>query len=327
MQRLHGMGEPLYEGVVGPDCPVRVYAPVGTHEDLLAYLVRRLLENGANTSFVHRLVDPAVPEDAVIADPVARLRTSGLAPNPRIPLPARSIPTAATRPGSISPTGPMAPAGAGRDPGRGRGRILALRRGAGARDPRPRGPAAAGRGRARCEPGRDRGGARPRLRAAGANGIARAGRRGRRCSSARRTGSRRTAPTFLYLLAREAGRTLADGIAELREAADFLRYYALGRVRISPPRASCRARPGSGTPGQLGGRGVFAAISPWNFPLSIFVGQVAAALASGNAVGGETGRADAAGGGARDCACCGRRAFPRRHWRYSRAMGPASARR
>ena len=69
MQRLHGMGEALYDGVVGPACPVRVYAPVGTHEDLLAYLVRRLLENGANTSFVHRLVDPAVPEDAIIADP------------------------------------------------------------------------------------------------------------------------------------------------------------------------------------------------------------------------------------------------------------------
>src|SRR6185312_17249959 len=70
-----------------PACPVRVYAPVGTHEDLLAYLVRRLLENGANTSFVHRLVDPAVPEDAIIADPIARTRAVGALANPRIPLP------------------------------------------------------------------------------------------------------------------------------------------------------------------------------------------------------------------------------------------------
>ncbi len=84
MQRLHGMGEALYHAAT---YPVRVYAPVGTHEDLLAYLVRRLLENGANTSFVHRLVDPSVPEDAIVADPVGRVRTLGASRNPRIPLP------------------------------------------------------------------------------------------------------------------------------------------------------------------------------------------------------------------------------------------------
>jgi RHH-type transcriptional regulator, proline utilization regulon repressor / proline dehydrogenase / delta 1-pyrroline-5-carboxylate dehydrogenase len=84
MQRLHGMGEALYHDET---YPVRVYAPVGTHEDLLAYLVRRLLENGANTSFVHRLVDPSVPEEAIVADPVARLRALGAGRNPRIPLP------------------------------------------------------------------------------------------------------------------------------------------------------------------------------------------------------------------------------------------------
>ena len=87
MQRLHGMGEALYHDNAGPACPVRVYAPVGTHEDLLAYLVRRLLENGANTSFVHRLVDPSVPEDAIVADPLARLSALAETRNPRIPLP------------------------------------------------------------------------------------------------------------------------------------------------------------------------------------------------------------------------------------------------
>ena len=91
MQRLHGMGEALYDGVVGPACPVRVYAPVGTHEDLLAYLVRRLLENGANTSFVHRLVDASVPEDAIIDDPVARVRSVGLTPQSAHSVAARSV--------------------------------------------------------------------------------------------------------------------------------------------------------------------------------------------------------------------------------------------
>src|SRR3954468_10892670 len=92
MQRLHGMGEALYGGRVSEACPVRVYAPVGTHEDLLAYLVRRLLENGANTSFVHRLVDPSVPEEAIVADPVDRIRALGVSGNPRIPLPRNLYP-------------------------------------------------------------------------------------------------------------------------------------------------------------------------------------------------------------------------------------------
>src|SRR5205807_1792703 len=90
-QRLHGMGEPLYEQVVGADKlgrPCRVYAPVGSHEDLLAYLVRRLLENGANTSFVNRIVDEKAPLDEIIADPIARLRRLTVKPHPRIPLPA-----------------------------------------------------------------------------------------------------------------------------------------------------------------------------------------------------------------------------------------------
>ena len=90
MQRLHGMGEALYHDA-RPAYPVRVYAPVGTHEDLLAYLVRRLLENGANTSFVHRLVDPSVPEEAIVADPVKRLRTLGVSSQSAHPPAARSL--------------------------------------------------------------------------------------------------------------------------------------------------------------------------------------------------------------------------------------------
>ena len=100
MQRLHGMGEALYGGVVGPGCPVRVYAPVGSHEDLLAYLVRRLLENGANTSFVHRLVDPAVPEDAIVADPAGAPAGTGR-PSRAFPARAPCIPIARIPPVSI----------------------------------------------------------------------------------------------------------------------------------------------------------------------------------------------------------------------------------
>src|SRR5690606_4833682 len=87
-QRLHGMGEPLYEQIVTPERPCRVYAPVGSHEDLLAYLVRRLLENGANTSFVNRIADERLPIDAIVGDPADMVAKLDVKPHPRIPLPA-----------------------------------------------------------------------------------------------------------------------------------------------------------------------------------------------------------------------------------------------
>ncbi|MGH7159475.1 MAG: bifunctional proline dehydrogenase/L-glutamate gamma-semialdehyde dehydrogenase PutA [Acetobacteraceae bacterium] len=283
MQRLHGMGESLYAGVVGADCPVRVYAPVGTHEDLLAYLVRRLLENGANTSFVHRLVDPAVSEEAVIADPVARLNALGAGPNPRIRLPRDLYPDRrnsagfdladrATAPSVIervhlSAGGEFSVPGAGprreiRNPADRRilvgvapdttpdemETILSALSGGWREWDRKGGPSRAGILEAAAD----------RLEA--------------------------DREALLFLLAREAGRTLADGLAEIREAVDFLRYYA---ARAREDFAAPRVLPGvtgERNTWQLGGRGVFATISPWNFPLSIFTGQVAAALAAGNAV-------------------------------------------
>ena len=283
MQRLHGMGEALYAGVVGSDCPVRVYAPVGTHEDLLAYLVRRLLENGANTSFVHRLVDPAISEEAVTADPVARLRAVGASSNPHLPLPQDLYPDRRNSAGLDLGDRALAPAiveairlkggadfsvsGAGpvreiRDPAD-RRRLIGL-----AHDASP----------AELESVLTRlaVGWQEWDRAGGAARAAILERAAERFEADRET--------LLYLLAREAGRTLADGIAEVREAADFLRYYA---VRARQDFAASRVLPGptgERNTWQLGGRGVFAAISPWNFPLSIFTGQVAAALAAGNAV-------------------------------------------
>ncbi|MBW8268964.1 bifunctional proline dehydrogenase/L-glutamate gamma-semialdehyde dehydrogenase PutA [Caldovatus sp. SYSU G05006] len=285
MQRLYGMGEALYAPVVARgEAPVRVYAPVGSHEDLLAYLVRRLLENGANTSFVHRLVDPEVPEEAIVADPVAAAR-AGPPRHPRIPLPAALYP----------------------DRRNSRGLDLA--------DPAVREPALAAvraaAGRPWSDPALRTGTLReirsPADRAAlvgtvweagpadldAALAAASAAWRGWDAlgGAARAAVLERAADLieahrfdFLALLAREAGRTLADGNAEVREAADFCRWYAArAREWFGPPR-ELPGPTGERNTWALGGRGVFACISPWNFPLAIFTGQVAAALAAGNAV-------------------------------------------
>ncbi len=282
MQRLHGMGEALYHGSVGERCPVRVYAPVGSHEDLLAYLVRRLLENGANTSFVHRLVDPAVPEEAIIADPAQRLRATMLGRNPRIPLPADLYPDRNNSAGldlADREAGPAALAAI---------RATAL--------PAPL-PGAGARREIRDPSDRSRligsaPDATPAELDATLAALAHGWRAWDEAGGAHRASVLDRAadlieadrPGLLFLLAREAGRTLADGIAEVREAADFCRYYAArARADFAAPR-ELAGPTGERNTWALGGRGVFAAISPWNFPAAIFTGQVAAALAAGNAV-------------------------------------------
>ena len=277
MQRLHGMGEALYHDAT---YPVRVYAPVGTHEDLLAYLVRRLLENGANTSFVHRLVDPSVPEEAIVADPVARLRALGVSRNPRIPLPRDLYPDRVNSAGVDLADRAIAPA-----------LLAAIRR--------------------HAEPAHDIGGARqirspadrrvlvgaiddagPSQIDAELDVLARGWRAWDMAGGAHRAAVLERAADLieasreelLFLLAREGGKTLADGVAEIREAADHCRWYALhARKDFAAPR-ELAGPTGERNTWALGGRGVFAAISPWNFPLAIFTGQVAAALAAGNAV-------------------------------------------
>ncbi|GGG40464.1 bifunctional protein PutA [Caldovatus sediminis] len=285
-QRLHGMGEALYERVVARgEAPVRVYAPVGSHEDLLAYLVRRLLENGANTSFVHRLVDAEVPEEAIVADPVEAAR-AGPARHPRIPLPA-----ALYHPDRRNSRGLDLADPAVREP------ALAAVRAAAARDwsdaAQRRGPSREVRSPA------DRAALVGTVREAGpadldaALAAAAAAWRGwdARGGAARAAVLERAADLieahrfeFLALLAREAGKTLPDGHAEVREAADFCRWYAArAREWFGPPR-ELAGPTGERNTWALAGRGVFACISPWNFPLAIFTGQVAAALAAGNAV-------------------------------------------
>lgn len=278
LQRLHGMGEALYERVVGPACPVRVYAPVGTHEDLLAYLVRRLLENGANTSFVHRLVDPAVPEDEIIDDPVGRLRRLGADRNPRIPLPTQLYPDRANSAGLDLADRSAAPP------------ILAAVRAE---------PVGGGTGQREIRSPADRRVVVGRIVDAddaaidaALNALAAGWRAWDALGGPRRADVLERAANLieaqrvklLALLAREGGKTLADGVAEVREAADACRWYAArAREQFAGPRELAGPTGERNTWG-LGGRGVFGCISPWNFPLAIFVGQVAAALAAGNAV-------------------------------------------
>ncbi len=288
-QCLHGMGEALYEDVVKPRTegglgrPCRIYAPVGTHETLLAYLVRRLLENGANSSFVNRIADPSVPLEALVADPVATVeraaRDEGVigAPHPRIPLP-RDL---------------YAPARAN---SRGmdladESRLHALAQAlAGSPSQWQACPivdgAARGQGTARTvtNPANRRDVVGTVVEAAPGDiadalaAAARAAPAWRSTPAATRAAMLERAADALEaqgeatagLVVREAGRTLANAVGELREAVDFLRYYAA--------QARDELAAGSHAPG------VVVAISPWNFPLAIFTGQVAAALAAGNAV-------------------------------------------
>jgi RHH-type transcriptional regulator, proline utilization regulon repressor / proline dehydrogenase / delta 1-pyrroline-5-carboxylate dehydrogenase len=292
-QRLHGMGEALYAQVMGASSRLacRIYAPVGSHQDLLPYLVRRLLENGANTSFVNRIGDPSVSVDDVVADPVAKAREHDYAPAARLPLPrdlyrpqrensagvsladqeAMAALDAAVRE-AHSPAwvaAPMLPrstaSGTARtvhDPSDRRRRIGTVvdadestvhRAIEALREGQPAWDALGGAVRART------------LEAA-ASVI------------------ERERDALVVLLAREAGKTRPAALAEVREAADFCRYYAaLAREQFETPLA-LPAPTGESNALALRGRGVFACISPWNFPLAIFVGQVSAALAAGNAV-------------------------------------------
>jgi RHH-type transcriptional regulator, proline utilization regulon repressor / proline dehydrogenase / delta 1-pyrroline-5-carboxylate dehydrogenase len=285
-QRLHGMGEDLYDDVVAAGAACRVYAPVGSHEDLLPYLVRRLLENGANTSFVNRIADPGIPIETVVADPVALAASSEAAANPKIPLPRAIYPDRRNSGGiAWADESASAPVLAALEPVLARtdwiaaplvrGRMLA---GAArmARDP------ATGREIGRVVEG-DAAAVRAALDAAAAAPIPPAEARAAILERAADLLEARRVE-LLALLAREAGKTLPDGLGEVREAADFCRYYALLARRQFAAPLDLAGPTGESNRLELTGRGTFACISPWNFPLAIFTGQVAAAFAAGNAV-------------------------------------------
>jgi RHH-type proline utilization regulon transcriptional repressor/proline dehydrogenase/delta 1-pyrroline-5-carboxylate dehydrogenase len=293
-QRLHGMGEPLYEQVVPKEAmgiAARIYAPVGSHEDLLAYLVRRLLENGANTSFVNRIVDEKAPLDEIVADPVLKVRKLAQKPHPRIPLPIDIYGAERKNSKGIDLTDLDV--------------LVPLQReveAAAAREWRTSaiigGQPLAVEGQPVMNPA-DLRQTVGRVANAGPrdveNAIARAARAfpdwastpaGERAGCLDRAADMLEAEraAVIALCIREAGKTISDAIAELREAVDFCRYYAV-RARADFARPIPMPGP-TGERNQLAlhGRGVFACISPWNFPLAIFMGQITAALAAGNTV-------------------------------------------
>jgi RHH-type proline utilization regulon transcriptional repressor/proline dehydrogenase/delta 1-pyrroline-5-carboxylate dehydrogenase len=279
-QCLHGMGEPLYEEVVAPDKlnrPCRIYAPVGTHETLLAYLVRRLLENGANSSFVHRISDPSVSIDELAADPAdivrsmpqpgakhdrialprdilgARVNSSGLDLSDESVLAALSdsLALSATLDWQARPLVAGLPVERFLQP---------LRNPADHRD-------VVGHGVWALESDARRA---ARIAAEAASGWAATPVEIRAaCLERAADAMQARMPTLLGLIVREAGKSLPNAIAEVREAVDFLRYYAAEARRVLND-----ARP----------LGPVVCISPWNFPLAIFTGQVSAALAAGNPV-------------------------------------------
>ena len=261
-QRLHGMGEALHDIVKGAESTrCRIYAPVGAHRDLLAYLVRRLLENGANSSFVNQIVDTDVPASEVASDPFDTLDVPKLATGPELFAPERpnskgwDLAHRPTRAAIETARNPFAAAQWSAAP------LVAGEAETGATDPVIN-PARAG----------DTVGSVTWATSKTVAAACAASQPWEASPAERAAVLNKAADLYeahygelFALLAREAGKSLPDAVAELREAVDFLRYYAARSEGPDP-------------------QGVFACISPWNFPLAIFTGQIAAALATGNAV-------------------------------------------
>ncbi len=297
-QRLHGMGTDLYAEVIGPDrwnVPCRVYAPVGSHEDLLPYLVRRLLENGANTSFVNRISDESIPVRDLVVDPCAAVRAFGIAHDgclghPRIPLPVDLY--GALRKNSMGVNlanddelKALAQAvNAARPPWRAEPLVP------GAQTSTPAVPVTDPADRRRAV-GETRAADEAAVQRALANAVAAHPGWDREPAERRAAILERAADLlesrrgeFVAMCVREAGKTLPSAISEVREAADFCRYYATMARRLFAHPETLPGPTGESNQLFLGGRGVFVCISPWNFPLAIFTGQITAALAAGNAV-------------------------------------------
>ena len=292
-QRLHGMGQELYDEVIGKDhlnVPCRVYAPVGSHKDLLPYLVRRLLENGANTSFINHVVDEFLPMKQLVGDPSEVVRGFASKAHPRIPLPvdlygelrknsmgvnlSNDNELAALAEAANQHPGPWqaAPLVPGATP---EGDTVKVT------NPADR----------RVEVGTWRGAGEATVQKALVNGVAAQPAWDRLPAASRAAILEHAADQlearrgeFISMCVREAGKTLSASIAEVREAADFLRYYATMARRLFGHPETLPGPTGETNELSLHGRGVFVCISPWNFPLAIFTGQIAAALVSGNAV-------------------------------------------
>lgn len=292
-QRLHGMGEALHDQVLKlPGLACRVYAPVGAHADLLPYLVRRLLENGANTSFVNRIADEKAAVENVVADPISQLKSFASIANPRIPLPQHLFRPERENSAGISLADAL-------EMEKLHAEMTTLMQSSNwSAAPLVNGKALTGAARAKTAPSN-----RQReighvvdtdlaaLDAALSAAKQAAGIWNATPVNARADALQRAADIFeakraemMALLMLEAGKVFSDAQSELREAVDFLRYYAAQARRLFSAPETLPGPTGESNQLFLHGRGVFACISPWNFPLAIFTGQIAAALAAGNAV-------------------------------------------
>ncbi len=297
-QRLHGMGEAIYEEVLGEGKfarPCRIYAPVGGHEDLLGYLVRRLLENGANTSFVNRLADEELPVSEIIADPV-EIAERELVQGEAVPLLMR--PRQIYEPLRVASAGLPLTEPSVREP-------LLADVARVVKTPAAVGPIISGKATTGGEAAqlilsphdkRERVGsvrlASPQMLDEAVTAATGAAQRWERTDPDERARAlelaaslfERDRAVLVAYLVREAGKTLDAAQSEVREAVDFLRYYAVEARRLFSNPVMLPGPTGEDNKLYLRGRGPFACISPWNFPVAIFTGQIAAALAAGNPV-------------------------------------------
>ena len=289
-QRLHGMGEALYDALLAelPDLSCRVYAPVGGHADLLAYLVRRLLENGANSSFVSVAADPSVPVETILRRPQSWIGDASHARHSHIPLP-RDLFGASRRNSSGIEFGDSAALEALVAEVRSAPKVAVAK-------PLIDGSAATGRERAVNSPvdGAVIGAVQEGDEALVAAAMASAQAAfpawssipvAERAAALERAGDlmEQNRGRLIALLQSEAGKTIDDCVSEVREAVDYCRFYAQDARRMFAPRV-LPGPTGESNELRMRGRGVFVCISPWNFPLAIFSGQVVAALVAGNSV-------------------------------------------
>ncbi len=288
-QRLHGMGEGLYESLVREQgYQTRIYAPVGGHRDLLAYLVRRLLENGANSSFVHQLADEKLTDADILADPVKKIVAIGGSRHPRIPLPSELF-------------APERPNSEGLDLND-REELERVAAQVSARPERSRGTVAQSpNGRPSTSLGTSEDGNVTQPHHAPAPETARAREAVDQALAAFPAWSMRSIEdraacldrladlleehrdALMAIAVQEARKTIPDALGEVREAVDFCRYYAAqARKGLQP--IELPGPTGERNVMRMDGRGVWVCIAPWNFPLAIFLGQVTAALVTGNSV-------------------------------------------
>lgn len=293
-QCLHGMGNELYEQIVPVKrlgIPCRIYAPVGSHEDLLPYLVRRLLENGANSSFVNRIVDEKAPISTLVEDPVSKANQLLGKINQNIPLPSAIFAPERKNSAGFDFSDREAVAAlkqqyAEMDLSRWQGKPLIAGRDGGQVDRSVTSPQNPGRpvGRVSDATPDDIDWALTQAEGAFPAWSTRPVSERAACLTRYADLLEENKATLLAMACLEAGKTWNDGVAEVREAIDFCRYYATMATKLMAKPLSLHGYTGELNELSLHGRGTVLCISPWNFPLAIFTGQVVAALVSGNCV-------------------------------------------